>query len=70
MGHGNPVPYELLTGFWASRLEMTNAAVSLFEKILIIKNLFFVQAQPHKRTLAWYALQPYEYILWIPSPAT
>ena len=33
MEHGNPVPYELLTGFWAGKIEMTNAAVSLLRKL-------------------------------------
>lgn len=65
MGHGNPVPYELLTGFWASRLEMTNAAVSLFEKIIDYKKFVFIPSATNRRELLAIgnALQPYEYII-------
>lgn len=65
MGHGNPVPYELLTGFWAGKIEMTNAAVSLFEKIIDHKKFVFVPSATTQRELLAIgnALQPYEYII-------
>ncbi len=65
MGHGNPFPYELLTSFWASRLEMTRAAISLFEKIAKFKKFVFIPSAPSRRELLTIggALNPLEYII-------
>lgn len=65
MGHGSPVPYELLTGYWASRVEMTNSAILLFEKIINYKRFVFVPSSTKQRQLLAFgnALMPYEYII-------
>lgn len=65
MGHGNPFPYELLTSFWASRLEMTHSAISLFEKIAKFKKFVFIPSAPSRRELLTIggALNPLEYIV-------
>ena len=65
VGHGSPIPYELLTGYWAGRAEMTKAAISLFEKIIKHKKFLFVpSATTHRELLAiGNALEPLEYII-------
>lgn len=65
MGHGNPFPYELLTSFWASRPDMTRAAISLFEKIVQYERFVFVPSAPSRRELLTVggALNPLEYII-------
>lgn len=65
MGHGNPLPYELLTGFWASRPEMTKSALALFEKIVKHERFVFIPSAPKRRELLAIgnALKPLEYIV-------
>jgi hypothetical protein len=65
MGHGSPIPYELLTGFWAGRIEMTNSAIDLFEKIVNHKKFIFVPSATKQRHLLAIgnALAPFEYIV-------
>lgn len=65
LGHGNPFPYELLTSFWASRTEMTKAAIALFEKIVLHKRFVFIPSAPSRRELITIgsALKPLEYIV-------
>jgi hypothetical protein len=65
MGHGNPIPYELLTGFWASKPELTNSALSLFKRIIDHEKFVFVPSATSQRELLAIgnALQPYEYII-------
>lgn len=65
LGHGNPFPYELLTSFWASRTDMAQSAVALFEKIVQHKRFVFVPSAPSRRELITIgsALKPLEYIV-------
>lgn len=66
MGHGNPVPYELMTGFWAGRREMTEAAIDVMsELILEHKRFIYVPSAPSQRHLLTLgnALKPLEYLI-------
>ena len=65
MGHGNPFPYELLTNFWASKLELTEAVMKLFEEIVKFKKFIFIPSAPRKRELISLgnALRPLEYLI-------
>ena len=65
MGHGNPFPYELLTGFWASREEMTLTAIEILKKIVKHKRFVFIPSAPRRRELLALgnALNPGEFIL-------
>jgi hypothetical protein len=65
IGHGNPFPYELLSSFWATRPEMAQAALLLFEKIVRFKKFVFIPSAPSSRHLLTIggALRPYEYIV-------
>lgn len=65
MGHGNPIPYELLTGFWAGREEMAKAAITLFKKIVEHKRFVFVPSATRRRELISIgnALKPLEYLV-------
>lgn len=65
MGHGHPFPYELLTGFWASRSEMTEAALELMSQIVKHETFLFIPSAPSRRELITLgnALNPLEYII-------
>lgn len=65
MGHGNPIPYELLTGFWAGREEMAKAAIALFKKIVEHKRFVFIPSATRRRELISIgnALKPLEYLI-------
>lgn len=65
MGHGNPFPYELLTGFWASRPEMTQAALRVFKRIAEHQRFVFIPSTTQRRELIAIgnALKPLEYIV-------
>lgn len=50
MGHGHPVPRELLTGLWARRVETLNISLDLLRwYVLEHKKFVFVPSAPHKR---------------------
>jgi hypothetical protein len=65
MGHGNPIPYELLTGYWATREEMARAAISLFQKMIAHERFVFVLSNTSRRELITIggALKPLEYLI-------
>jgi len=64
MGHGNPIPYELMTGHWAHREEMVDAALDLMRRLVDHRRFLFVPSEPNKllRTLG-NALRPREYLI-------
>lgn len=50
MGHGNPTPYELLTGYWAHHPEMVDAALSLMQSLVLEHQRFvFIPSAPRRR---------------------
>ena len=63
---GSPTPYELMTGFWASRSDMKEKSIDLMEK-MISKHQKFVYVQNGSRNqLLWTfgnALKPYEFLV-------
>ena len=65
MGHGNPIPYELLTGMWATRAEMAKAAIELFKKIVGHERFVYVPSNTKRRELITIggALKPLEYLI-------
>lgn len=65
MGHGNPIPYELMTGFWAGRDEMVKAAIALFEKIVKHEKFIYILSNTSRRELITIgnALRPLEYLI-------
>lgn len=65
MGHGNPIPYELLTGYWATRPEMAKAAIDLFQKMVDYQRFVFVLSNTSRRELITIggALNPLEYLI-------
>ena len=66
MGHGSPLPYELMTGFWASRPEMTDSALNLMRRMVLEhKKFVFVPSAPRKRDILTLgnALGPLQYLV-------
>ena len=66
MGHGNPTPYELITGVWASDLEMQRVALGLMRELVLDHRRFvFVPSAPSERWLLTlgHALRPMEYLV-------
>jgi len=66
IGHGSPIPYELTTGFWASRPEMTDSALNLMRKMILEHQKFvYIPSAPKKRDLLTLgnALHPLEYLI-------
>lgn len=66
MGHGSPTPYELLSGFWSSRSEMTESALNLMsEMVLTHKKFIYVPNELQKKDLITIgnALRPMEYLI-------
>ena len=66
MGHGNPTPYELITGVWASDLEMQRVALDLMRELILDHRRFvFVPSAPSERWLLTlgHALRPMEYLV-------
>ena len=65
MGHGNPIPYELLTGYWATQEQMARAAISLFQKLIAHERFVFVLSNTSRRELITIggALKPLEYLV-------
>jgi hypothetical protein len=65
MGHGNPFPYELLTGYWAGRKEMTITALKVMRQMVEHEKFVFIPSAPRRRELLALgnALNPGEFIL-------
>jgi len=66
LGNGSPTPYELMTGFWASRKEMKDRSIALMQK-MVLDHQRFVYVQSSERTPDLWtfgnALNPYEYLV-------
>lgn len=66
MGHGNPLPYELLTGLWASRRSRIAVSIELIKWYVMQHRRFvFVPSAPRKRHLLTIgnALNPLEFVI-------
>lgn len=66
MGHGSPVPYELLTGLWASNIGGIQRSIDLIRwYVHDHKRFVFVPSAPRKRHLLMIgnALRPLEYAI-------
>lgn len=65
MGHGNPAPYELLTGLWASHNDRMRVALDLIEWYVQHKRFVFVPSAPRKRhwLMIGNALKPLEFAI-------
>lgn len=66
MGHGNPAPYELLTGLWSSRIERFSISLDLIRWFVHDHRRFvFVPSAPRKRHLLTIggALNPLEFAI-------
>jgi hypothetical protein len=66
MGHGSPVPYELLTGLWASQQERIEVSLGLIRwYALEHKRFVFVPSAPRQRHLLTIgdALEPMEFVI-------
>jgi hypothetical protein len=66
IGHGSPVPYELLTGLWASNINGIQTSIDLIRWFVHEhKRFVFVPSAPRKRHLLMIgnALRPLEYAI-------
>ena len=66
MGHGNPVAWELMTGFFAHHKKMADAAIDTMSKLILDhKRFVFVPSAPRQRALLSMgnALAPLEYLI-------
>lgn len=65
VGHGSPVPYELITGLWASRYEHIKLSLDLVEWFVNYKRFVFVPSAPRKRhwLMIGNALRPLEFAI-------
>lgn len=66
MGSGSPTPYELMTGFWASRTEMKDQSIGLMQKMVLDhKRFVYVQSAARNNTLWTFgnALKPFEFLV-------
>ncbi|MFN8463961.1 MAG: hypothetical protein U0X20_00360 [Caldilineaceae bacterium] len=65
MGHGNPAPYELLTGLWASQGWRMRRSLDLIQWYADYKRFVFIPSAPRKRHLLTIgnALNPLEYVI-------
>ena len=66
MGSGSPTPYELMTGFWASRPEMKNQSIGLMQRMVLEHERFvYVQNSARNNTLWTFgnALRPFEFLV-------
>ena len=66
LGRGTPTPYELMTGFWASRKEMKDHSIELMKK-MVLEHKRFVYVQSSERNPGLWtfgnALYPFEYLI-------
>lgn len=66
MGGGSPTPYELMTGFWASRSEMKDRSIDLMQKMVLEhKRFVYIQSSTRNHMLWTFgnALRPYEFLV-------
>lgn len=65
MGHGNPAPYELLTGLWASQLDRIQVSLDMIQWYVDYKRFVFVPSAPRKRhwLMLGNALNPLEFAI-------
>ncbi|HYM00587.1 MAG TPA: hypothetical protein VEZ90_16650, partial [Blastocatellia bacterium] len=65
MGHGNPAPYELLTGLWSSQLERLEISLKLIRWYVDHKRFVFVPSAPRQRHLLTIgdALDPLQFVI-------
>lgn len=65
MGHGSPVPYELITGLWASQKSRIHLSLDLIEWFVNHKRFVFVPSAPRKRhwLMIGNALNPMEFAI-------
>jgi hypothetical protein len=66
LGGGSPAPFELMTGFWASKPEMKERSISLMHKMITEhKKFIYVQGSERSQELWTFgnALRPYEYLI-------
>ncbi|MXV14344.1 hypothetical protein [Hufsiella ginkgonis] len=66
LGAGSPTPFELMTGFWASRTEMKDRSIALMKKMILEhKRFVYVQSSDRSLELKTFgnALNPYEYVV-------
>jgi hypothetical protein len=65
MGHGSPMPYELLTGLWASKIERISVSIELIKWYANYKRFVFVPSAPRQRhwLMIGNALKPLEFAI-------
>ncbi|HLG40898.1 MAG TPA: hypothetical protein VI461_14560, partial [Chitinophagaceae bacterium] len=66
MASGSPTPYELMTGFWASRAEMKERSTALMRKMVLEHSRFVYVQSSTTNPLLWTfgnALKPFEYLI-------
>jgi hypothetical protein len=66
LGNGSPTPYELMTGFWASRSEMKNKSIDLMKRMVIDHKRFVYVQDSSRNPQLWTlgnALMPFEYLV-------
>lgn len=66
LGSGSPAPYELMTGFWASRKEMKEKSIELMKKMIVEHKRFVYVQGSTKNPQLWTfgnALKPFEYLV-------
>lgn len=66
MGNGSPAPYELMTGFWASKKEMKDKSIELMRKMILEHQRFMYVHSCEKFPDLWTlgnALLPFEYLI-------
>lgn len=63
MGHGSPIPFELITGLWASQRDRIRQSLDMIEWYVGFKRFVFVPSAPAKRHLLMMgdALNPLEF---------
>ncbi|WP_276348835.1 hypothetical protein [Daejeonella sp. JGW-45] len=66
LGAGSPTPYEMMTGFWASRPEMKDKSIALMQKMILSHQRFVYVQNSSRNQLLWTfgnALNPYEFLV-------
>jgi len=64
MGHGNPLPYELMTGHWAHDPFFVDAALGLMRRLVEYERFVFVPSAPSRELMTLgQALRPREYLI-------
>ncbi|MEI9908525.1 MAG: hypothetical protein WDO71_01965 [Bacteroidota bacterium] len=66
LGNGSPAPYELMTGFWASKKEMKDKSIELMSRMILEHQRFVYVHSCEKFPDLWTlgnALHPFEYLI-------